>query len=199
LTVKLKHKNLLAFTVTVLVTVGIGTFVYIYEIPPLIYNGWEQGIVQEGLGGGPMPVNTLYTQPNLASPNSTKSNLAAGARNRDTLYTVGVLDLSKGPEILSVPAMGSRYCDIELVDSRGDDFAYVGSRTTGGQAGNFLISGPGSHGTVPQGVTQITSPDNKVLLIGRVLMQNDTDLSTAYSLSTQIQLTPLSSWQPKVG
>lgn len=95
--------------------------------------------------------------------------------------------------------MGSRYYDIELVDSRGDDFAYVGSRTNGTQAGNFLISGPDWHGTVPQGVTQITSPDNKVLLIGRVLVQNDTDLSTAYSLSTQIQLTPLSSWQPTVG
>ena len=194
----MKHKNLFVFSVVLLLTFGIGTFTYIYEIPPLIYNGWEQGVIQKGIGGGPLPVNTLYTEPGLFDANSTKSNpFVAGAG--PTLYTAGVLDLSKGPEVLGVPAMGGRYYDIELVDSRGDDFAYVGSRTTGGQAGNFLISGPGWHGTVPNGVTQITSPDNKVLLIGRVLVQNASEVSIAYNLSTQIHLTPLSQWQPASG
>ncbi len=187
------------FSVVLLLTFGIGTFIYIYEIPPLIYNGWEQGLMQKGVGAGPFPVNTLSTEPSLPGPNSTNSNKLLAGANRDTLYTIAVLDLSKGPEILSVPAMSGRYYDIELVDSRGDDFAYVGSRTTGGQAGNFLISGPGSHGTVPNGVTQITSPDNKVLLIGRVLVQNASEVSVAYNLSTQMHLTPLSQWQPASG
>jgi len=179
-----------------LVTVGVGTFIYVYEIPPLIYNGWEQSFIKLGAGGGPIPLNTLYTAPGLFGPNSTKSNrLVAGAG--PTLYSVAVLDLSKGPEILSVPSMGGRYYDIELVDTRGDDFAYVGSRTTGGQAGNFLISGPGWQGTVPNGVMQITSPDNSVLLIGRVLVQNASEVPVAYNLSVQIHLTPLSQWQTK--
>ena len=47
---KLKHKSLVAFSVAMLLTVGTGTFVYIYEIPPLIYNGWEQGFVQKSAG-----------------------------------------------------------------------------------------------------------------------------------------------------
>ncbi|MGO9180756.1 MAG: DUF1254 domain-containing protein [Candidatus Limnocylindrales bacterium] len=143
-----------------------------------------------------MPVNTLYTERDLPGPNSTKGNLEVAGANRDTLYTIGVLDLSKGPEVLHVPNMAGRYYDIEFVDSRGDDFAYVGSRTTGTHAGNFLLSGPGWHGTLPNGVTQRTSPDNKVLLIGRVLVENDNDLTTVYGLSTQIHLTPLSQWQP---
>jgi hypothetical protein len=33
-------------------------------------------------------------------------------------------------------------------------------------------------------------------VIGRVLVEGDSDLSTAYRLSKQIQLTPPSSWQP---
>jgi len=33
------------------------------------------------------------------------------------------------------------------------------------------------------------------LLLGRVLVENDSDLATAYDLSKQIQLTPLSEWQ----
>jgi hypothetical protein len=190
----MKRKNLFVFTVALLVTVGIGTFIYVYEIPPLIYNGWEQGLRQGGIGAGPIPINTISTAPNLFGPNSTKSNrFVAGAG--PTLYSGAILDLSKGPEILSVPSMGGRYYDIELVDTRGDDFAYIGSRTTGGQAGNFLISGPGWQGTVPNGVTQISSPDNSVLLIGRVLVQNASEVPVAYNLSTQIHLTSLSQWQ----
>jgi hypothetical protein len=189
----MKHQNLLVFAVALLITLGIGTFIYVYEIPPLIYNGWEQGFLKIGAGGGPIPVNTVYTEPGLFTPNSTKSNrLVAGAG--PTLYSVAVLDLSKGPEILSVPSSGGRYFDVELVDTRGDDFAYVGSRTTGSLAGNFLISGPGWQGTLPNGVTQITSPDNTVLLIGRVLVQNASEVSVAYNLAVQIHLTPLTQW-----
>jgi hypothetical protein len=35
-----------------------------------------------------------------------------------------------------------------------------------------------------------------VLVIGRVLVESDSDLSTAYDLSKQIRLTPLSGLQP---
>jgi hypothetical protein len=75
-------------------------------------------------------------------------------------------------------------------------FAYVGTRTTGTQAGDYLITGPDWKGQVPSGTTQISSPNKSVLVIGRVLVESDSDLSTAYDLSKQIQLTPLSGWQP---
>jgi hypothetical protein len=196
---KLKHKNLAVFSVAALLTVGVVAFVYVdYLATPYLLNLSAQSVIHKGLGGGPIPVNTLYTEPNLPSPNSTSPLLLEGA-NRDTLYTAGVLDLSAQPDVLHVPDTGGRYYSVQLVDSRGDDFAYVGSRTTGTQAGNFLISGPGWHGTVPNGVTQIASPDNRVFLIGRVLVQNDSDVSTAYALSEQIHLTPLSQWQPAAG
>jgi len=194
----MKHKSLAVFAVALLLTVGIGTFVYIYEIPPLIYGGWARGL-ETGIGRGPIPVNTLYTSPNLFNPNSTKTNRLVAGGDPGLLYSVAILDLGKGPLILSVPAMGSRYYDLELVDTRGDDFAYVGSRTTGGQAGTFLISGPGWQGTVPTGVTQVKSPDNSVILFGRVLVQNASQVSVAYNLSIQMTLTPLSSWQPSAG
>jgi len=195
---RLKHKSLVVFAMAVLITVGIGTVVYIYEIPPLIYSGWAQGL-EKGIGEGPIPVNTLFTAPNLFNPNSTKTNRLVAGGDPGLLYSVAVLDLGKGPLVLSVPAMGSRYYDLEFVDMRGDDFAYVASRTTGGQAGTFLISGPGWQGTVPAGVTQLKSPDNSVILFGRVLVQNSSEVSMAYNLSIQMKLTPLSSWQPSAG
>jgi len=59
-----------------------------------------------------------------------------------------------------------------------------------------VLHGPVWRGTVPTGLTQISSPDNTVMLIGRVLVESDSDLATAYGLEKQIQLTPLSHWQP---
>jgi len=138
-----------------------------------------------------IPVDTLYTMPSLASSSTSESNLLEGT-NHDTLYTIGVLDLSKEPEILHVPDMAGRYYSVQFTDSWGDDFAYVGRRTTGTQAGDYLISGPSWKGTVPQGMKQISSPDNSVLVIGRVLVESDSDLPATYDLSRQIQLTPLS-------
>nr|WP_242975774.1 DUF1254 domain-containing protein [Desulfosporosinus sp. FKB] len=44
---------------------------------------------------------------------------------------------------------------------------------------------------MPQGGAQISLPNNSVLIIGRVLVGSDSDLSTAYKLVKQIQLSPL--------
>jgi hypothetical protein len=182
--------------VTLLVVWGVGTAAYIYFSPRLIYNRAEQAVVSGSGSGLPaVPLNTLYTQPTLASPSQT--NNLESTENHDTLYTVGVLDLSKGPEVLHVPDMAGRYYVVQFVDPWGTDFAYVGRRTTGTQAGDYLISGPGWHGTVPAGVTkQIVSPNNTVALLGRTLVESDSDLATAYGLAKQIQVTPLSQWHP---
>ena len=81
---------------------------------------------------------------------------------------------------------------MQFTDPFDVNFAYVGTRTTGTQAGDYLITGPGWNGQVPGGMKQISSPNNSVLVIGRVLVYNDSDLSTAYGLAKQIQLTLLS-------
>jgi hypothetical protein len=81
---------------------------------------------------------------------------------------------------------------VQFIDSWWGVFAYVGRRTTGTQTGDFLITGPGWRGTAPAGLTQISSPDNTILLLGRVLVESDSDFSTAHGLAKQIQLTPLS-------
>jgi hypothetical protein len=186
----IKHKQLLLFAVTVLIVLGIGIPVYTYYYPHLIYNAWNNAVVNNGDGATPnstgIPVNTLYTLTTLASP-STHNNVAGG--NHDTLYTMGALDLSKGPQVLSVPDMDGRYYSIEFVDPWGDA-SYVGQRTTGTQAGAYLITGPGWKGDLPAGMKQIAFSDNSVLVLGRVLVYNDSDLTTAYNLSKQIQLTP---------
>lgn len=174
-----------------------------YLLPRLMLSIYKRAALFQGFGDGPVPVNTLYTQPQALfadpfaplSPGSSK--LMSYGTNRDTLYTIGWLDLSKGPQVLHVPDMASRYYSIQFTNpSDNINFAYVGKRTTGTKAGDYLISGPGWKEAVPPGMAQISSPNNSVLVIGRVFVESDSDLATAHDLSKQIQLTPLSQWQP---
>jgi hypothetical protein len=185
-----RHLHLFVFLITTAVVAVLGASVYLYSIPPLIYNGIGK-LVQQGLGSGSaIPANTLYTVPQLASP-SAKSMLLRTGANVDTLYSGGWLDLKERPLVLHVPDMNGRYYSVQFTDPKdGSDFAYVGRRTTGTKAGDFLITGPGWSGSVPPGMKRISSPDNNVLILGRLLVEDDSDLATAYSLSKQITISP---------
>jgi hypothetical protein len=173
-------------------------FLFTYFWPRMLLSAYKRAILVKGFGDGPVPVNTLYTEPQalFADPlhvPASGSNLATTGVNRDTLLTVGWLDLSQGPQVLHVPDMAGRYYSVQFTDpSYNTNFAYVGKRATGTQAGDYLITGPGWRGQAPPGLTQISSPNNSVLVLGRVLVESDSDLSTAYTLSKQIGLTPLS-------
>jgi hypothetical protein len=173
-------------------------FLVIYFWPRMLLYVYKRAILVKGFGEGPIPVNTLYTEPQALfadplHPPASGSNLATTGVNHDTLLTVGVVDLRKGPQILHVPDMAGRYYSVQFTDpSNNTNFAYVGKRTTGTQAGDYLIMGPGWNGQVPSGMMQITSPNNSVLVLGRVLVEDDSDLPTAYGLAKQIKLTPLS-------
>jgi hypothetical protein len=184
--------GLIGFVVVAVLVWGVGTVVFIYLWPTFAYSAYKRAIVRHGLGGGPIPVNTLYATPTRVSPAASNASLLATGTD-DVLYVGGWLDLSKGAHVLHVPDMAGRYYSVQFTDpSDGTDFAYVGKRTTGTAAGEYLISGPGWKGTVPQGMAQIASPNNAVLVVGRVFVESDSDLPTAYGLAQQIQLTPLS-------
>ena len=184
--------GLIGFVVVAVIVWGLGTVVFIYLWPTFAYSAYKRAVLRHGLGGGPIPVNTLYAVPTRVSPAASNASVLATGTD-DVLYIGGWLDLSNGPHVLHVPDMAGRYYSVQFTDpSDGTDFAYVGKRSTGTEAGEYLISGPGWKGTVSQGMTQIASPNKSVLVVGRVFVESDSDLSTAYGLAKQIQLTPLS-------
>jgi hypothetical protein len=194
----MKYEHLLIFGGVCAVTWSL----FIYFWPHLLLSVYKRALLVKGFGDGPIPVNTLYTQPQklfaepLTSQTVSSSNLMTVGVNHDTLSTAGWLDLSKGPLVLHVPDMNDRYYSVQFTDpSKNTNFAYVGTRTTGTKAGDYLITGPGWKGQV-NGIPQISSPNNSVLVLGRVLVESDSDLPTAYDLSKQIQLAPLNGWQP---
>ena len=191
-------KHLLIFAIVMVASGSLFTYFW----PRLLLSVFKRALLVKGFGDGPIPINTLYTQPQklfaepLTLQTTSGSNSVAAGMNHDTLLTVGWLDLRNKPLVLHVPDMHDRYYAVQFTNpSKNTVFAYVGKRTTGTQAGDYLITGPGWKGQLPGSVKQISSPNNSVLVIGRVLVGSDNDLATAYDLSKQIQLTPLSQFQ----
>jgi len=177
-----------------------GTFLLVYFWPHIVSNIYKKAILSQGFGEGPVPINTLYTEPEALfadplHPPASASKLATTGVNHDTLLVVGWLDLRR-PQVLHVPDFSGRYYSVQFTDPFNIDFAYVGTRETGTQAGHYVITGPGWKGQVSNGMKQVPSHDNSVLVVGRILVYSDSDLSTAYDLAKQIHLAPLSTQQP---
>jgi hypothetical protein len=116
-----KHKHLITFGSVMVVAWMVGTFLFIYFWPHLVTNHFKRAIVDQGFGDGPVPINTLYTEPQklFGDPLHTSlppgsSNLMSVGVNHDTLLTVGWLDLNKGPQVLHVPDFSGRYYSVQF-------------------------------------------------------------------------------------
>lgn len=110
--------------------------------------------------------------------------------NNDTLYSNAWLDLSAGPIVIRVPAMQARYYVLGLLDMYTNPFGCIGTRTTGNEAGAFLLHGPGWRGSVPEGMQPVACPTNTVWIIGRMLADGAADLADAVRLQDQLVIEP---------
>lgn len=118
--------------------------------------------------------------------------------NNDTLYSNAWLDLSAGPLVIDVPDTLERYYVLGLLDFYTNPFAHIGQRCTGTQARSFFITGPNWHGTVPEAFSaagsHIQAPTSWVWIIGRILIDQASDLAAVHALQDQLQIRSLADW-----
>jgi hypothetical protein len=114
--------------------------------------------------------------------------------NFDTLYSVGWLDLTKEPVVISVPDTKGRYYLLQLLDMWTDSFAGIGKRTTGTRAGNFVVVGPGWQGDLPRGLQPINAPTPFVWVIGRTRTDGPHDYDAVHKVQDGYKMTLLSQW-----
>src|SRR5580765_4749202 len=98
--------------------------------------------------------------------------------NNDTLYSQAWLNLEKGPATISVPASGDRYYCVPLMDMYSNNFAIVGTRTSGPGARTFTVIGPDDTRKDPMA---LRAPTNSVWILGRTLVDGDADLPKAHA------------------
>lgn len=113
--------------------------------------------------------------------------------NNDTPYSWAWLDLRAEPWVLSVPAVAAdRYYVQQLVDQYTHNFAYVGVRSSGRAAGDYLIAGPGWQGATPAGIERVLRSESAiVMLLGRTGLQGPDNLPAVRALQQQYRLRAL--------
>lgn len=116
--------------------------------------------------------NVLRHARNLSSHRAR----AVTTPNNDTLYSIAHLDLTHDPVTLVIPPTGDRYVSVALMDAYTNNFAVLGTRTTGGDGGQFRLVGP-KH-AIDESNT-IRAPTPHVWLLVRVLVDGVADLDAA--------------------
>jgi hypothetical protein len=124
----------------------------------------------------------------------TAANREIVTPNNDTPYSWAWLDLRAEPWVLSVPALPrQRYNVFQWMDLFLFNFAYVGVRSTGFGAGNYLFGGPSWKGAVPAGIARAFVAETEfILCLGRTSLDGPADVPAVEALQAQYVLRPLS-------
>jgi hypothetical protein len=114
--------------------------------------------------------------------------------NFDTLYSIGWLDLTKEPRVITIPDSGGRYYVMPFYDMWTDAYAAPGSRTNGTGKHVFAIVPPGWTGTLPAGVDRIDSPTPINWVITRTQTNGAADYATVNKFQDGFEMVPLSQY-----
>ncbi len=139
------------------------------------------------------PFNSVLNIARVFTPDDT----AFVTPNSDTPYTFSGLDLRTEPVVVTVPKMEkNRYFVFQLMDLYTFNFAYIGSRTTGNDGGNYMFAGPGWKGATPKGITKVIHSETSLVnIVGRTQLFNPDDLDNVKKIQAGYKLQPLSTFE----
>jgi hypothetical protein len=169
--------------------IGVDAYVYLYPLISMDITRKQLTNIEPGeeMGGS---MNTFKNVP-VYPPADFRGVVRP---NFDTLYSVAWLDLTQEPMVISAPDTGGRYYLLPMLDMWSDVFASPGWRTTGTQAGNYLVTPHGWSGTVPSGMTRISAPTPYVWIIGRTKTDGPPDYDAVHKIQAGYKVTPMSDW-----
>ena len=168
--------------------IGVDAYLYFYPLLSVDITRRVATNVEAGKIPGFGPANMFHS----FSAFPTADFKTVVRPNFDTLYSSAFLDMTKEPMVVSAPNTDGRYYLLPMLDMWSDVFASPGWRTTGTQAGNFLITPPGWNGDVPSGMTRIDAPTPWVWIIGRTQTNGPADYDAVHKIQAGYKITPLS-------
>jgi len=126
---------------------------FIYGLPIVMnYAIMNEYCVDKNSGQYKAPFNTIFNEARVF----TYKDTAVVTPNSDTPYSMIWLDLRAEPMVISVPAVEKeRYYSVQLIDGNTYNYGYIGSRSTGVEAGSYLVVGPDWKGNSPAGIKKV--------------------------------------------
>jgi hypothetical protein len=171
-------------------SIALEAYIYFYPLVIMDVSRKHFTNIEAGKMFGRGPMNT-FSHARTFPPATFRG---ATHPNFDTLYSVGWLDLTKEPVVISVPDTQGRYYLLQLLDMWTDSFGGIGKRTTGTGTGNFVVVGPGWQGDLPQGLQRINAPTPFVWVIGRTRTDGPQDYEAVHKVQNGYKMTLLSQW-----
>lgn len=139
--------------------------------------------------------NTIYNNARVYTPDDK----AIQTPNSDTPYSYVGADLRAEPVVITVPQIEKgRYYSLQFIDLYTFNFAYVGSRATGNDAGVFLLAGPGWKGATPEGIKKVIRAETDfAFILYRTQLFNPTDIDNVKRIQSGYKVQTLSAFLGK--
>jgi hypothetical protein len=180
--------------------IAVDAYVYLYPLVTMDVTRKQFTNIEPGKELGKGPMNTFNNVPEYPP-----ANFKGVVRpNFDTLYSISYLDMTNEAVVISVPDTNGRYYLLPMLDMWSDVFASPGWRTTGTQAGSFLVTPPGwrpdlrdrfvEEFKLPKDTQRIDAPTPYVWIVGRTKTDGPSDYDAVHKIQAGFKVTPLSEW-----
>lgn len=164
---------------------------YVYGFPLVDnYRVMYSYFVDHGAEEFKAPWNQVHNESRVYTPDDK----AIQTPNSDTPYSQLGFDLRTEPLVITVPAVPKeRYYSLQFIDLYTHNFAYVGSRATGNEAGSFLLAGPNWKGAKPAGVKAVIRSETEIgWVLFRTQLFNPGDINAVKKVQAGYRVEPLS-------
>lgn len=166
---------------------------YLYGFPVVqMYKTLYTQAVDKGGANFKAPFNHIGHAAQVLPP---KEN-APASPNMDTPYSFVWMDLRKEPLVLTLPKVeDDRYYCVQLIDPYTQNFAYLGTRSTGNNGGHYMIAGPDWKGQQPVDIDRVVySESNIAYALYRTQLFDDKDLGKLKQIQSGYKVQPLSGY-----
>lgn len=166
---------------------------YIYSYPLLMGYQAQYFTTMPGSPGFRGPLNEI-TNDTVPADHTRKDVVSM---NGDTPYSAFGIDLRAEPLVLSIPEIKDRYFVFQCIDLFTHNFAFIGTRTTGTEAGDYLFVGPGYEGEIPeQKFSKVFHSESQfVTIVGRTQLKGKADLPNVLEVQKNYKLQSLSEFE----
>lgn len=166
---------------------------FIYGLPIVMnYAVMYEYAVDRGSGQFKAPFNQIKNESSVF----TYKDTAIITPNSDTPYSIAWLDLRAEPIVLSVPAVDpKRYYSVQLEDGNTYNYGYIGTRTTGSEASDYMVVGPDWKGATPAGIKKVFRSSTQFsIAIYRTQLFDPNDIDNVKKVQAGYKVQPLSGY-----
>lgn len=166
---------------------------YVYGFPMIVaYKVMHDYNINRESGSFRAPFNKIASEARVYTPEDT----AVSTPNSDTPYSFIQLDLRAEPMVLCMPEIDpKRYYVVQLTDMYTFNYGYMGSRTTGNEAGCFMVAGPDWEGETPDGIRETFRSETQFTLgIYRTQLFSPPDIENVKQIQSGYSAQPLSAF-----